>query len=137
MFRIAQNYDDMLKAYAVRAIVFVEEQATGYAIEVDEREHESIHILGEIDGEPVAAGRIRFVDGYAKLERLAIRKAWRKLGHGSRLIEYMMGVATERGVGRFKLHAQLRSLEFYEKHQFKPVGDIFLEADIEHRVMIR
>ena len=137
MFRVAQSLDDYVKAVAVRAIVFVGEQGTSYAIERDEHEHASVHILGEIDGEPVAAGRIRAVDGYAKLERLAVRKEWRGRGHGDGLIEFMMQAARGLGFTRFKLHAQVAAKDFYARHGFTVVGDTFIEADIEHCLMVK
>ena len=56
MFKVVTNLDDLIKAYLVRGIVFMEEQKISYALEIDEYEHESLHILGEIDGEPVARG---------------------------------------------------------------------------------
>jgi predicted GNAT family N-acyltransferase len=137
MFRIAQSIDDLFKVAVVRGIVFVEEQGTSYAIERDEHDPTAIHILGEIDGEPVAAGRIRGVGEYAKLERIAIRKKWRGLGHGSALIEYMVQTARQRGVTKFKLHAQVVAKGFYERHGFHVVGEPFVEADIDHCLMVR
>ncbi len=137
MFRVAQSLDDYVKAVAVRAIVFVGEQGTTYTIERDEHEHACVHILGEIDGEPVAAGRIRAVDGCAKLERLAVRKEWRGRGHGDGLIEFMMHVARDLGFTKFKLHAQVAAKGFYARHGFAVVGDTFIEADIQHCLMVK
>jgi len=137
MFRIARSPEDLVKAAVVRGIVFVEEQGTSYVIERDGYEDASVHVLGEIEGEPVAAGRIREVDGYAKLERLAVRKQWRGQGHGSRLIRYMMDVAREQGFTKFKLHAQVVAKGFYERHGFRAVGEPFIEAEIEHCLMVR
>ncbi len=137
VFRIAESPDDRLKAFVVRGIVFVGEQGTSYEIERDEHEDEAIHILGEIDGEPIAAGRIRFLGEQAKLERLAVRKEWRGRGYGDELLAFAMGVARDRGFRKLKLHAQVVAKGFYSRHGFRAVGDTFLEADIEHCLMIR
>jgi predicted GNAT family N-acyltransferase len=137
MFRIAESFDDLVKASVVRGIVFLGEQHTSYAIEKDEHEQVAVHVLGEIDGEPVAAGRIRFLGEFAKLERLAVRKEWRGRGYGSRLIEFMMQTARDRGFGKVKLHAQLTTKGFYARHGFQATGDTFMEADIEHCLMVR
>ena len=137
MFRIAESFDDLVKAAVVRGIVFLGEQHTSYVIEKDEHEPTAVHILGEIDGEPVAAGRIRFLGEFAKLERLAVRKEWRGRGIGSRLIEFMMQAARDRGAGKFKLHAQLTTKGFYARHGFQAMGDVFMETGIEHCLMVR
>lgn len=137
VFRTARCLDDLRKVFVVRGIVFVEEQQTSYSLEVDGREHACVHILGEIDAEPFAAGRIRFTEGWAKLERLAVRKAYRGLGYGGRLLSFMLNTARQLGASSFKLHSQLPVRGFYEKYGFQARGDTFLEAGIEHCLMVR
>ena len=135
MFRVVTSQDDLLKVYSVRSIVFVEEQNCSYEIEVDGQDFSAIHVLGELDREPIAAGRMRFLGEYVKFERLAVRKAHRGKGYGDQLIEFMMEVAREKGYKKFKMHAQVHALDFYKKHGFVEKGDSFFEADIEHKLM--
>ena len=137
MFKVAANLDELTRVFMVRAIVFMEEQNVAYAEEMDEFEHASLHILGVVDGEPMAAGRIRFLNGYAKLERIAVRKAWRGRGLGRELVEYMIEVARERGFHKFKMHAQAHLVEFYRVHGFEPKGEMFQEAKIDHYLMVK
>lgn len=137
MFRVVTSQDDLKKVFEIRTLVFCEEQAVPYEIEIDEYEDTSIHILGEFEGEPVACGRLRFIEDYAKLERLAILKAYRGKGYGSLLLEFLLSVAREKGFNVFKLHAQISSEQFYIKHDFKSVGDEFFEANIAHKVMVK
>ncbi len=138
MLKIVTSFDELLKAFVVRAIVFIEEQRVPYSLEVDEFEHSALHILGETEnGEPYACGRIRFLGEYAKLERIAVRKEFRGQGHGHRLVNFMMEVAREKGFHKFKMHAQAHLTEFYGKHGFHTVGEIFKEAGIDHYLMIR
>lgn len=135
-FHIASTFDDLLKVMSVRAIVFIEEQQCPYEIEVDGQDHAAIHLLGEWNGEPIAAGRIRFFHPYAKLERLAVRQQFRGRGYGDRMLQLMMATARDRGFERMKMHAQVRAAEFYRKRGFQRRGDIFVEADIEHVLMV-
>ena len=137
MFRVAETPAERLECLLVRAIVFMEEQQVSYAEEMDGVDHDALQILGEIDGEPCATARIRFFGDVAKLERLAIRKAWRDQGHGDRLLEFMLAAARDRGYRKFKLHAQARLRAYYDKHGFRAEGEPFLEADIPHLLMRR
>ncbi len=137
MFKIVTTQDEMLKAYSIRSIVFVEEQHCPYDIEVDGRDFSALHVLGEIDNEPFATGRMRFIGEWVKLERLAVRQAYRGQGYGNRLIEFMIKTALDNGYNNIKLHAQTQALDFYVKHGFEPKGELFFEADIEHRLMVR
>jgi len=137
MFKVVTNQEDLIKVFVVRGIVFIEEQGVPYEIEHDAYDLSATHILGEMDGEPFAAGRIRAVGEYAKLERVAIRKSHRGKGLGHKLTEFMIAVAKGRGFQKYKVHAQVYLAEFYRKHGFEIVGDIFKEAGIDHYLMIR
>jgi len=137
MFKIVTTTDELIKAYMVRAIVFIEEQRVSYAEEVDEYEYSATHILGEMDGEPMAAGRIRFLGEWAKLERIAVRTGWRGRNLGHQLVDYMLTVARQKGFRKFKMHAQAHLEKFYAVHGFKRQGERFQEAGIDHYLMIR
>ncbi|MFN3533040.1 MAG: GNAT family N-acetyltransferase [Candidatus Brocadia sp.] len=137
MFKVVKNLDDLIKVFIVRGIVFIEEQGISYKIERDSYDYSVTHILGEENGEPFAAGRIRIHGEYAKLERIAIRKAYRGKELGHKLIEFMILTAKEQGFKKFKVHAQVYLTDFYQKHGFEIVGNVFKEAGIDHYVMIR
>jgi predicted GNAT family N-acyltransferase len=136
MFRIASSVEDLIKVLVVRGIVFVEEQNVSYLEEMDEHEFSSVHVLGALKGEPVAAGRIRFVDQWSKLERIAVRKQYRKQNYGHQLVDYMIAHARRHGFKKIKMHAQARLVDFYKAHGFKVKGEMFLEAGIEHYLMV-
>lgn len=136
-FRVATSPEDLTRSMVVRGIVFCGEQGIAYAIERDEFESGAIHVLGEIDEEPVAAGRLRLLDGYAKLERIAVRAPYRGRGIGHQLTDFLISVAREHGYRHYRMNAQCHLQDFYAKHGFRAVGDRFLEADIEHVLMTR
>lgn len=136
-FRVAESTDDQAKAFAVRAIVFCGEQGIGYALERDGQDASAVHVLGEIAGEPVAAGRVRFVGGYAKLERIAVRKPYRGKHIGRQLTDFMVSAARTRGFRKCKVHAQVQLEKFYAAHGFRTQGDRFFEAGLEHCLMVR
>jgi predicted GNAT family N-acyltransferase len=137
MFKVVTNLDDLIRVFTVRDIVFIEEQKVPYKIERDKYDYSSIHVLGEDNGEPFAAGRIRPVGEYAKLERIAIRKQYRGKHLGHKLTDFMLETARSRGFKKFKLHAQTYLANFYKKHGFEIIGEMFKEAGIDHYLMIR
>jgi len=131
-FKLCESWDDVVKCIAVRSIVFCGEQNISYQLERDEHDASATHILGEVDGEPVAAARLRFFKDYAKLERIAVRAPWRARLIGHELTKFMIDVAKERGYTTFKLNAQSHLQAFYGKHGFRVCGDHFIEAGIDH-----
>lgn len=137
MFKIVSKLDELIKAFTVRAVVFIGEQNCPYNLEIDEYEHSCVHILGQQDGEPMAAARIRFPGSYAKFERIAVRKEWRGKGYGRQLVNFMLDYVRERGLKTTKMHAQTYLVDFYNQHGFVKQGDVFKEAGIDHYLMIR
>jgi len=135
MFRTVESQDDMIKVYSVRAIVFIHEQNCPYTEEVDGLDIQAQHILGQEGSEPFACGRIRYFKDYAKLERIAVRKEWRKNGYGEELVRFMISESGKKGFNSFRMNAQVQVIPFYERLGFKAVGDVFVEAGIDHRVM--
>ena len=135
--KVADSPEDLLKAFMVRWVVFCGEQGVRYDIERDEFEDAATHVLGEIDGEPVAAGRLRCLPDYAKLERIAVRAQYRGRGIGAEVTRLLIKLARERGYSSFHMNAQAHLEEFYGRLGFRAVGDTFLEADIEHVLMVR
>lgn len=137
MFKVVTSLDNLIKVFIIRGIVFLEEQGVPYKIEHDIHDYSATHILGEENGEPFAAGRIRTLGEYAKLERIAIRRSYRGKNLGHKLTEFMILTAKNQGFHKFRVHAQTYLVEFYRKHGFEIVGDMFKEAGIDHYVMIR
>ena len=136
-FSVAEARDDMLKALVVRGIVFCGEQGVPYSIECDEHDSSALHVLGQLNDEPIATGRIRFLDGYAKLERIAVRKEYRGRGFGHKLTEFMINKAKARGFTSCRMHAQVHLKDFYAEHGFKSQDEVFEEAGIDHVLMVR
>lgn len=136
-FYVADSADDMLKAFAVRVLVFCGEQGVAYSLEHDEHDLRAVHIVGELEGEPVAAARLRFFGEYAKLERIAVRKAYRGHNIGHQLTDFLVVVAQQRGFHKYKMHAQASLEKFYQQHQFVTQGDRFEEVGVEHCLMVR
>ena len=138
MIRIARSQKDILKVMVVRGIVFIEEQGVDWEGEIDEFEAESTHFLGECEGQPVAAGRLRFLpDGRAKLERIAVRPTWRGRGYARRMVEHLLEEARRQGAQRLTLHAQVYLEDFYASFGFQRQGGIFRECEIDHILMTR
>ncbi len=136
--RIATTAEDVLKVMVVRGIVFIEEQEVDWEGEIDEFEDESLHVLGEVGGQPVATGRLRTVEGgWTKLERIAVRPRWRGRGIAKQIVEFLLAEAERQGARRLKMHAQVYLEEFYAGFGFRREGEIFDECGIDHILMIK
>ena len=135
--QIATSPEDQMKAMMVRCIVFCGEQGVPYTVERDEFETSAVHVLGVLEGEPVAAGRVRYFPDYAKLERIAVLRPYRKRGIGSGITRFLVSLAQERGYSSYRMNAQVRHEAFYARLGFHSMGERFMEAEIKHVLMVR
>ncbi len=136
--RVAVSEEDVLKVLVVRGIVFIEEQKVDWEGEIDEFEKTATHFLGEVGGQPVAAGRLRHLeDGWVKVERIAVRPRWRGKGYAKEMVAFLMDHALDAGAKKFKMHAQVYLEDFYREFGFHREGGVFDECGIDHILMIR
>jgi predicted GNAT family N-acyltransferase len=121
-------------AWDIRHEVFVIGQNCPKEIEY-EFEEESIHFLAYYNNEAAGTARIRETENGFKLERFAVLEKFRGNGIGSALVAHLLNETVPFGK-KIYLHAQLTAAPLYAKHNFKPEGENFWEADIEHVKMV-
>jgi predicted GNAT family N-acyltransferase len=129
VIKITAN-EHLKQAWAIRKKVFVEEQNCPENIEW-EFEEESTHFLAIYDSKPCGTARWRKADKGIKLERFAVLKTFRNKNIGANLLKAVLA-DTPINEGSIYLHAQITAKGFYLKNGFKPIGEHFWEADIEH-----
>ncbi|AKE17174.1 hypothetical protein bcgnr5401_24870 [Bacillus cereus] len=97
----------------------------------------NIYILVYYHELPVGTGRIRFVDGVGKLERICILKDYRTYGLGKVIIQTLEELARNKQVTKVKLHGQTQAEGFYTKLGYQTSSDIFMEDGIPHILMTK
>ncbi len=128
----------MQRAHAIRRRVFIEEQLVPEEIEMDSDDSHAFHALAMLDGVAIGCGRM--VDHGAsevKIGRMAVTREFRNTGVGAAILRFLIDRARSRGFQKAILHAQLTAEGFYLKEGFSPIGGIFDEAGIAHRLMER
>lgn len=132
--------DDLQVAFAIRKEVFVEEQGVPLEDEFDEFDllnGLAEHVLVYYHEQPVGTGRVRWVDGLGKLERICILEPYRKYGLGKVIISALEVIAKEKGVSQVKLHGQTQAEGFYEKLGYQKSSNMFMEDGIPHILMMK
>src|SRR5262245_21154893 len=132
IFRVAETKHDYGRCVAIRTLVFEVEQHVDVGLEVDQYEDACRHILGIDDSVPFAAARWRiYKAGVAKIERVAVLKAWRGRNLGIALMDAVIFDIKSTGpnLQTLRIEAQDYTIPFYEKMGFTVVGDGFLEAN--------
>jgi predicted GNAT family N-acyltransferase len=126
--------DDALN---LRQHVFINEQGFDPLIEVDEYDDVALHIVAYIDNQPIGVARLIFQENNkAKIGRVAVLKAYRALGVGKQLMEYLINYAQNHHLSELCLSSQLHAKHFYAKLGFQAQGDVYLEEEAEHIWMV-
>ena len=137
-YRLVENDSDLEGAFEVRKEVFVEQQGILETLVFDDLEAEAMHMIVAHGEQTIGTARVRFLDtGEAKLERMAVLKAFRDRGIGKGIISFMAKELTSRRVEKIVLHAQHEVVGFYKKCGFEESGLPFSEAGIKHTKMER
>jgi predicted GNAT family N-acyltransferase len=133
--RLAAWQTDSAAIRGMRNAVFSDEQGISANLDFDGRDHECVHVLARLTGgETIGTARM-LPDGH--VGRIAVQKQWRGKGVGTRLVEYLSDIARDRGFGQIYLHSQIQAAPFYTRLEFETRGDSFMEAGIEHVLMVR
>lgn len=119
----------------IRRVVFVEGQGVPESLEIDGLDDQCVHFLARSDERPIGTARLRFVEGVAKAERVAVLEEHRGAGIGAAVMAAIEETARARGYGELLLHAQQAVIPFYRGLGYREEGELFEEAAIVHRAM--
>ena len=128
--KVTQSIEEMMQAFAVRAAVFMGDQECPYAEEFDGNDFAATHVLGLIGNEPVATARIRYFSDFAKVERIAVRRNYRKSTIAVQLVKFVIELCQRKGYQRLYGHSQVRLVNFWTRFGFVPInGAEFVFSD--------
>ena len=132
--------DHMEEIAPIRREVFGAEQGWSEEIlfnEVDETAIQAV-VYKDMDRTiPVGVGRLHKTENGEdfKIGRIAVKKEERGQGYGDFIVRMLVDKALMMGADRVLVGAQPHAVAFYQKIGFRPMGETYVEAGIEHTVM--
>ena len=141
------SLDQLYDFLKLRIDVFVVEQ-TCYYPDLDgdknqlDRDKETLHVLGYQNDTLVAYLRIlaqgQSYDNYISIGRVAIAEQARGTGLGHELMTQALKLCQQNFPKQnIKISAQEHLANYYQKHGFKQVSQMYLEDDIPHVAMLK
>lgn len=133
--------EDLQREFDIRLKVFVDEQKVPAEEELDDQDYlggDCKHFLATTDDNiAVGTGRVRLLEDYGKIQRVAVSRDYREHGIGRLIIQACEDKAKELGAKKAKLDAQVQAQGFYEKLGYEVKSGVFLDAGIEHVLMVK
>ena len=122
------------EASALRTAVFAHEQGIALDLMGDAADAAAMHAVAYNGlGQAVATGRLIQRDmAVSQIGRLAVHRALRGSGIGTRVLQALVDGARRRGDAEVVLHAQQSAQGFYESAGFTARGAGFEEAGLPH-----
>ncbi len=119
--RVARTLDDLLMVYSIRSAVYIAEQDCPFAEEFDGNDQCATHFLAFSADEPAGCLRARFFADFVKLERLAVRKPFRRSTIAFELVRCGIDFARRKGFRRIYGHAREGLEPFWARFGAKPI----------------
>ena len=117
------------------------EQGVPAEIELDEFDTapDTVHAVALHDGVIIGTGRLLAdVDGKGPhVGRMAVEQDRRRAGVGGLVLTFLEDQGRALGFPQITLHAQEYVKSFYAGHGYREVGEVFEEAGIPHREMVK
>lgn len=120
--KVADGFDDVLDAVAVRSAVFVGEQNCPVREELDGNDFSSTHLIAYVGGAPVGATRVRCFADFAQWGRLAVLPSWRGFKVSTVLAKAAIELIRDKGYRLIYGQAETSLLAFYRKLGFRPLN---------------
>jgi predicted GNAT family N-acyltransferase len=128
---------DLTDAFMVRKRVFQDEQGVETELDFDGRDDSADHFIAYDAGNAIGAARVIYLDGGAKIQRVAVLKDYRGKNIGNIIMRAILDFLKYKNINHIYLESQTHAVDFYKKLGFVVVGEEFVEADIPHVKMIK
>jgi predicted GNAT family N-acyltransferase len=119
---VVRTLDDFLRVAAIRSVVYIGDQSCPFDEEFDGNDFCGMHLLGWIGDEPVACLRIRFFNGFAKVERLAVLPEHRQSSIAFRIVRQALRLIARKGYRQAYGHAQEGLELFWMRFEARAIG---------------
>ncbi len=138
--RRADSEADRAACYAIRAVVFADEQGVHGADRGDRDDATAIHALGLVDDRPAGTGRLHVIHTRngpeGQIAWVSVLPRFRRMGVARLVMQHLMDAARDLGLPIVTLSAQTYAKGLYEAFGFQPMSTPFHMANIEHLMMI-
>jgi len=102
---IVTSYEQLLHAYAIRAVCFMEEHGVKATQTFDGNDYQATHAICYVNDEPAGTIRIRWFKDFAKMERASFRADYRDVRVIKACGEFIFSHIARKGYNRVITHA--------------------------------
>jgi len=110
---VVTTYEQLLHAFAIRAICFMEEHGVTAQQTFDGNDYQATHFVTYEAQEPIGTVRVRWFRDFAKFERASFRPAWRNIHVIRNSANFVFDHVARKGFDKVITHAQPKYARFW------------------------
>lgn len=137
---VCRTLPDLMQAMAVRTLVYMGEQDCPYDEEYDGNDFAgATHLILRRNGEPIGTLRIRWFADFAKVERVAVRRQYRRGQATLMLIQAARRLAEKKNYRQILGYGQVRLIQFWQQYfdaRIREDRPAFVVSDHEYVEML-
>jgi len=135
---VARSLEDLARVITIRSAVYIGEQECPYEEEYDGNDLAATHLIAYSGDEPAGCLRMRFFADFVKVERLAVRREFRKTRAAFQLVQAGLKLCQKKGYRRAYGHSQTRLTNFWGRFGFHTFegGKSFVFSDFDYVEMV-
>lgn len=118
---VVNSQDDYQKVVAIRSIVFVGEQKVPYSTEFGANELCCTYVLATVNGEPAGTVRIHQFRDFAKLERMAVLREYRKSGLAEDIRQHALDICRRKGITKIYGLCEKELVKHWSEYGYEPI----------------
>ncbi|WBO21500.1 GNAT family N-acetyltransferase [Sphingomonas abietis] len=132
--QVARTMEDIARVFAVRSAVYMAEQFPLYEEEFDGNDFCATHLLATVNGDVAGCLRIRWFGDFAKVERMAVRKEYRRYHVTRPLAAAAIAHCRRKGYRKLYAHSRADLVPLWASLGWRDMGrKDFSFADIPYR----
>ncbi|MCI0709240.1 MAG: GNAT family N-acetyltransferase [Chloroflexi bacterium] len=136
--KVAETEAELKEYFAIRHMVFVDEQRMFEGTDRDEHDEHSIHLVALDKNTGRVVGAVRCYEADKDVwygGRLAVHPNYRKGTIGRQLCELAEATVIEQGCEQFLAYIQLQNVPFFKRLNWSPIGEPVLYHGQPHQLM--
>lgn len=118
---IVRSDEEYAQAMSVRKKVFCDEHKISPEKEFDGNDHSATHILALYNNIPIGTMRIRYFNGFVKMERMCVLPEYRKTQASEQIMQKGMSFAAQKGYEIVHGVCKKELLARWQKNGFEPI----------------
>ncbi|MBQ8870198.1 MAG: hypothetical protein IJ019_02340 [Alphaproteobacteria bacterium] len=118
---IVSSDKEFAQAMTVRREVFIDEYKIAEQKEFDGNDFGATHILALDDNRPIGTMRIRYFNGFVKMERMCVIKKFRKTDVSEKIMQKAMLFAAQKGYEKAYGVCKKELLNRWKQNGFEPI----------------